>query len=187
MTRQSQMPNAKAAEIVRDPTTAEAARPLRLLIVAGNLALLRGHYEGVIARLVQDGVAVSVRYLRDTALGVEEYRDTLRKAGIEIAVAAVPRHRRGPADLFALRLREVGNILRFSHPDYTGRTCSASAPSRRRARAPSGGAAGSGGSAQGERRSWLGCWRGSSRRCLRLLPPPRWSRTSGPMRSPSLP
>ena len=122
MTRQPQMPNAKPAEIVRDPTTAEAARPLRLLIVAGNLALLRGHYEGVIARLVRDG-GDGQRPLsegqRPRGAGVP--RD-FAQGGRRGRGRAVPRRRRGPAELFALRLREVGNILRYSHPDYTGRT-----------------------------------------------------------------
>lgn len=96
-------------------------RPPRLLIVSGNLALLRGHYEGVIGGLVAAGVGVSIRYLSESGgLSADAYRQTLRDAGI---VAEVERIKplRFPAALLAVRLRELGNILRYTHPDYDGK------------------------------------------------------------------
>jgi hypothetical protein len=101
-------------------TPPDITRP-RLLIVSGNLALLRGHYEGVIAALVRRGVQVSIRYRRDSGLSAEEYRATLRDAGIVAEVAALPNPPRRAADVFGVGLRELGNILRFAHPDYAGR------------------------------------------------------------------
>ena len=103
-----------------DPSNPSSSAP-RLLIVTGNLALLRGHYEGVITRLVRAGVHVSVRYLKDSSLSVDEYRATLREADVEVDLRPAPRRSRQPADVFALRLRELGNILRYAHPDYAGR------------------------------------------------------------------
>ena len=101
--------------------TVDGRRP-RLLIVSGNLALLRGHYQGVIAGLVDAGVEVGIRYLSTSGgLSVEAYRETLREAGIEAEVVELPRPWRSPADLLALRLRELGNILRYTHPDYRGK------------------------------------------------------------------
>jgi hypothetical protein len=106
-----------------DGTEGPVQRPTaaRVLIVTGNVALLRGHYEGVIARLVDAGAHVSVRYLKEGTLGVDEYRATLGAASAQIDVKAAPRRSRRPADVFALRLRELGNILRYSHPDYAGK------------------------------------------------------------------
>jgi hypothetical protein len=106
------------AVTVGDP---QPAPPPRLLIVTGNLSLLRGHYEGVIVGLVQAGVHVSVRYLKEGALSLEEYRATLSEAGVDVDVRAAPRRGRRPADVFGLRLRELGNILRYAHPDYAGK------------------------------------------------------------------
>ena len=101
--------------------TSHPSHAPRLLIVSGNLALLRGHYEGVIAKLVRSGVEVSVACLKENALSIDEYRETLRAAGVEVDVRAAPRRSRRPADLFGLRLRELGNILRYAHPDYAGK------------------------------------------------------------------
>jgi hypothetical protein len=94
----------------------------RLLVVASNLALLRAHYQDVIIALARSGVAVRIRYVKENLLDPEEFRAGFREAGVDVTVDPLPRFARRPADLFALRLRELGNILRFSHPDYTGRT-----------------------------------------------------------------
>jgi hypothetical protein len=113
--------DAAARRLSSADRSSPAQPPLRLLVVTGNLALLRGHYEGVITRLVRAGVHVSIRYLKDSSLSVAEYSATLREQGVEIDARAAPRRSRRPSDVFALRLRELGNILRYSHPDYAGK------------------------------------------------------------------
>jgi hypothetical protein len=105
---------------------ATTVRQRRLLIVSGNLALLRGHYENVITALARAGVDVRIRYIKEHLHDPAEFERAFRAAGVEVDVSRLPRQKprpvRRPAELLALRLREIGNILRFSHPDYTGRT-----------------------------------------------------------------
>ncbi|MDX6466249.1 MAG: hypothetical protein QOI27_1289 [Gaiellaceae bacterium] len=98
-------------------------RPRRLLIVTGNLSLLQGHYDPVIVGLARAGVEVSIRYIKEKQLDPAEYAASLAAAaGVEVPVRKVARDKRGPADRLALRLRELGNTLRYTHPDYSGRT-----------------------------------------------------------------
>jgi len=97
------------------------SRP-RLLIVTGNLALLRGHYQDVIMGLARSGLDVRIRYIKENLLDPEEFQEVFRAAGLDVSVVPLPRHRRTQAELLGVRLRELGNILRFSHPDYAGRT-----------------------------------------------------------------
>ncbi len=98
-----------------------ASRP-RLLIVTGNLALLRGHYQDVIMGLARAGVDVRIRYIKENLLDPDEFQEVFRAAGLDVSVVGLERHKRTRAELLAVRLRELGNILRFSHPDYEGRT-----------------------------------------------------------------
>lgn len=97
------------------------SRQRRLLIVTGNLALLRGHYENVIAGLSKAGVHIDIRYLKDSSFPVEEYRATLESAGAPAEVRLLEKGRRDSSARLGLRLRELGNILRYAHPDYRGR------------------------------------------------------------------
>ena len=83
--------DAAARRLSSADRSSSANPPPRLLIVTGNLALLRGHYEGVITRLVRAGAHVSIRYLKDSSLSVAEYRATLREQGVEIDARAAPR------------------------------------------------------------------------------------------------
>jgi hypothetical protein len=103
-----------------------ASRQRRLLIVSGNLALLRGHYQDVITALARAGVDVRIRYIKEHLHDPAKFEAAFRDAGVEVDVSQLPRERprpvRRPGELLALRLRQLGNILRFSHPDYTGRT-----------------------------------------------------------------
>ena len=108
-------------EATADQRATVDGRPQRLLIVSGNLALLRGHYEGVIGGLVAAGVDVSIRYLSESGgLSLDAYRQTLQEAGIVAEVERV-KPARFAAALLAVRLRELGNILRYTHPDYQGK------------------------------------------------------------------
>jgi hypothetical protein len=102
------------------PQTTAAVQP-HLLLVSGTLALLRGHYENVIRGLTEQGVRVTIRYIRDGGFTIEEYRETLRNAGIDADVAPLERAKLAPGEKLSLRLRELGNILRYTHPDYVGR------------------------------------------------------------------
>jgi hypothetical protein len=99
------------------------AKP-RLLLLTGNLGLLRAHYEGVIVGLARAGVEVSIRYISEKWLSADEYAAMMRSAGVEDAVTLSPLRRSlsDPDELLGQRLRELGNILRYSHPDYEGRT-----------------------------------------------------------------
>jgi hypothetical protein len=99
-----------------------SSRP-RLSIVTGNLSLLRAHYDPVIVALAADGVEVSIRYYKETQLDPDEYAAGLAAAaGAEVRVRRLPREkRRKAADRLALRLRELGNTLRYTHPDYAGK------------------------------------------------------------------
>jgi hypothetical protein len=96
-------------------------RRRRLLIVSRDLALLRGHYEDVIASLYERGVDVHVRYLHDKGLSVDSYREALAGRDCTVDVAPLPLIQRDDSELFALRLRQLANLLRFSHRDYQGR------------------------------------------------------------------
>lgn len=96
-------------------------RPLRLLIVSRDLVTLRGHYEDVIAALCEAGVAVSIRYSRDTGLSAADYISTLRARGCDADIAQLSRDARDHGDRMALHMRHLSNLLRFSHPDYRGR------------------------------------------------------------------
>ena len=98
-----------------------STRP-RLLIVTGNLSLLRAHYDPVIVALAAQGVDVSIRYYKETQLDPDEYAASLAVAGADVPVRKLPRERRKPADRLALRLRDLGNTLRYTHPDYAGKT-----------------------------------------------------------------
>jgi hypothetical protein len=94
------------------------SRPRRLLVVSRNLALLRGHYEDVIAALIDDGVEVHIRFLNDRGLSASDYRQNLAETGRSVRVAPLPKARRAPPELVGLRLRQLANLLRFYHPDY---------------------------------------------------------------------
>ena len=100
--------------------TGTSGRP-RLLIVSRDLALLRGHYEDVIVNLVQAGVDVRVRYIHEQGLSAAEYSTALAIRGAGVSLAPLARHKPVGGDLLALRLRQLVNLLRFSHPDYRGR------------------------------------------------------------------
>ena len=106
-------------ESVARSTTRERHR--RLLIVSRDLALLRGHYENVIVNLVRAGVDISIRYVHEQGLSAEEYADTLARRGCSVRLTQLSRHKPTGGDRLALRLRQLGNLLRFSHPDYRGR------------------------------------------------------------------
>ena len=93
----------------------------RLLIVTPGLATLRTHYEDVIVAVVEAGVDVSVRYIGERWLSETDYRETLERRGCAARVSSLPRSRRDRRDLFALRLRQLVNLLRYYHPDYRGR------------------------------------------------------------------
>lgn len=97
-------------------------RPRRLLIVTGNLSLLRGHYDPVIVALARAGVDVSIRFYKETQLDPEEYASSLAEAGAVVTARKMAREKREPADRLALRLRDIGNTLRYTHPDYAGKT-----------------------------------------------------------------
>jgi hypothetical protein len=101
---------------------ASGDRNLRLLIVSGNLALLRGHYQEVITALARAGVDVRIRYINEKLLDPEEFAESFRAAGADVDIDRLPRVERHGADALGLRLRELGNILRYTHPDYAGRT-----------------------------------------------------------------
>jgi hypothetical protein len=102
--------------------TPPSHKQLRLLVVSGNLALLRGHYDEVIASLARAGVDVRIRYVKENLLDPAEYAAAFQRKGLKVSVERLPRVARRPADSLSLRLRELGNVLRFSHPDYAGRT-----------------------------------------------------------------
>ena len=98
------------------------AQARRLLVVSGNLSLLHGHYRDVIADLAAAGVDVRIRYIKETQLDPAEFQSVFQAMGVTIDVAQLPRQVREPPAELGLRLRELGNILRFLHPDYAGRT-----------------------------------------------------------------
>jgi hypothetical protein len=93
----------------------------RLLIVTRGLATLRTHYEDVIAALGEAGVEVHVRYVREKWLSADDYRNALAARGCEVRLQRLPPDKRGRVELLALRLRQLGNLLRYYHPDYRGR------------------------------------------------------------------
>ena len=95
-------------------------RALRLLIVTRDLLPMRRHYEDVIAALGDAGVDVSIRYTHDAGLSAQDYERTLRDRGCSATVAGLPRGR-GDHYRLALHLRQLANLLRFSHPDFRGR------------------------------------------------------------------
>jgi ubiquinone/menaquinone biosynthesis C-methylase UbiE len=92
----------------------------RLLIVTRGLATLRTHYEDVIAALAEAGVEVSIRFIREKRLTAEDYRQTLFRRGCDVQLNRLPPDKREPGALVALRLRQLGNLLRYYHPDYRG-------------------------------------------------------------------
>jgi hypothetical protein len=94
----------------------------RLLIVTGNLSLLRAHYDPVIVALAAQGVDVSIRYYKETQLDPEEYAASLAAAGADVLLRKMAGEKRNAADRLALRLRDIGNTLRYTHPDYAGKT-----------------------------------------------------------------
>jgi hypothetical protein len=94
----------------------------RLLIVAYTLASLRAHYDDVIESLTRGGVHVSIRYVSERGLSLDDYRETWVRRACAVEVNPLGSYRkRDRGDLLALRLRELANLLRFSHPDYRGR------------------------------------------------------------------
>ena len=95
-------------------------RPFRLLVITRDLLPLRRHYEDVFAALGEAGVAISIRYTHDAGLGVSEYERTLRARNCSADVAQLPRGR-GDHYRLAVNLRQLSNLLRFSHPDFRGR------------------------------------------------------------------
>jgi hypothetical protein len=107
----------------RDPLSTLSGvsdRP-RLLVLSRDLVTLRGHYEDVIVALREAGVAVSIRYSRDSDLSAADYESTLRARGCDADVAVLPRPGLDDAARLALHLRQLSNLLRYSHPDYRGR------------------------------------------------------------------
>jgi hypothetical protein len=115
----SPTPNARYASVCANARKRQASR---LLIVSSNLELLRGHYQDVITRLAESGVEVNIRFFKESLLDPEEFEARFRDAGLAVRVQREPKQIRRASDRFALRLRELGNILRFAHPDYAGRT-----------------------------------------------------------------
>src|SRR5919198_764383 len=94
---------------------------LRLLIITRGLATLRAHYEDVIVALARAGVQVSIRYGTTNDLGPDDYQETLLRRGCSVRLNPLPADRRTRSDLLGLRLRQLANLLRFSHTDYRGR------------------------------------------------------------------
>jgi hypothetical protein len=94
----------------------------KLLIVTRELALLQGHYENVMVALAEAGVDISVRYLHDKGLSSAAYRETLERRGCSVTVSRYPFAKRHGAATYALRLRQLANLLRFYHPDYRERS-----------------------------------------------------------------
>ena len=119
-------PRNRPAIVIRRRMNAAPMPPsqkqLRLLVVSGNLALLRGHYDEVIASLARAGVDVRIRYVKENLFDPAEYAAAFQSKGLDVSVERLPRPARRPADFLSLRLRQLGNVLRFSHPDYAGRT-----------------------------------------------------------------
>jgi hypothetical protein len=96
-------------------------RQRRLLIASRELALLRGHYEDVIAALVRSGVHVSVGYLSEKGMSADSYRDALLQRGCRVQISPLPPIQQNPGELLAVRLRQLANLLRFQHPDFRKR------------------------------------------------------------------
>ncbi len=97
------------------------ARKRRLLVVSRDLALLRGHYDDVIAALDRAGVSVRIRYVNDGALSADSYKADLARRESTVEVEQLPRIESDAGELLALRLRQLANLLRFYHRDYRGR------------------------------------------------------------------
>jgi hypothetical protein len=99
----------------------------RLLIASRNLFLLRAHHDDTIVALARAGVRVSIRYESQKQLDADTYRESLLRRGCDVRVAPLPRDLRPsradnrPGDLLAFRLRQLGNLLRYYHPDYRDR------------------------------------------------------------------
>jgi hypothetical protein len=93
----------------------------RLLIVSRDLALLRGHYEDVLVNLVEAGVDVRIHYLHEQGLSAERFGAALARRGCSVQLTQLGRHKPAGGDRLALRLRQLANLLRFSHPDYQRR------------------------------------------------------------------
>lgn len=83
--------------------------------------MLRGHYEDVIVDLVRSGVDVRIRYRQEGTLSAVRYAETLRRRGCVIGLAQLPERGSNASDRFALRLRQLANVLRFYHRDFLGR------------------------------------------------------------------
>ncbi len=94
----------------------------RLLVITSNIALLQWHYDGIIAALASAGVHLSIRYAKEKWLTADEYRAMLERGGAQVSVRALPAAAEDRGETLALRLRRLGNVLRYTHPDYARRT-----------------------------------------------------------------
>ncbi|HXH33208.1 MAG TPA: hypothetical protein VNJ54_02220 [Plantibacter sp.] len=99
-----------------------AQKQPHLLLISGNLSLLRGHYEGVLSALSAAGVRISIRYIKQKWLTVEEFTAMLQEAGVDADVRPLSRAPGDPDEFFGLRLRQLINVLRYLHADYSERT-----------------------------------------------------------------
>lgn len=105
----------------RSPHASNPATKPHLLVISSNLSLLRGHYESVLTALAAAGVRVSIRYVKQKWLAADDFKRLLEEAGVEASVEPLPRTAKDPLEMFALRLRQLGNVLRYLHRDYVGR------------------------------------------------------------------
>jgi hypothetical protein len=118
---------AVTADSPNDPRTGRGmsrtgvVRTPRLLIASRDLAVLRGHYEDVIVALAAAGVDISIRYVHEQGLSAESFLEILRRRGATVEVNGIPRRKRDAGERFALRLRQLANLLRFQHGDFRGR------------------------------------------------------------------
>jgi hypothetical protein len=118
---------AVTADSPNDPRTGRemsrtgVVRTPRLLIASRDLAVLRGHYEDVIVALAAAGVDISIRYVHEQGLSAESFLEILRRRGATVEVNGIPRRKRDAGERFALRLRQLANLLRFYHDDFRGR------------------------------------------------------------------
>jgi len=86
------------------------------------MSLVDGHYRDVLARLSRRGVRISIYYRKQKWLDVDEFRTALEEAGVTATLGALPASAHDSVEGLGLHLRELGNVLRYAHPDYEGMT-----------------------------------------------------------------
>lgn len=98
-----------------------AADGRRLLIIARDLVVLRGHYEDVIAALAAGGVEVTIRFSNDVGLSAEDFGEILRARGADVALKEIPPAKLDASEQLGQRLRQLASLLRYYHPDFESR------------------------------------------------------------------